>query len=347
MLANSSPRPSIDSRRLAGPRAGFTLVELVIVVAIIGILAAIITPAVMRSFGAARDAKVKVEITQLASAVTAFKATFGVEPPSRIVLFEGAADGADSGGNDWDDYTTYSVGGEAKRSRAWIKRLWTRFDFSAARDLNGDGDSTDVYQLNGAECLAFFLGGPCIQVGGRLAPQGFSKNPQNPFAPPLTTGESREGPFFEFDSARLTNVTGGYFPEYLDSLPDQTVPYVYFSSYDGQGYDAADGISINSVTLNPYYSVTEDTNLNGTLDTGEDRITSPASTISVIEYFNPRSFQIISAGVDNMHGTGGFFDPARPQVSLKYGRPATSAANSPQAEYDNITNFNAGRLFNR
>ena len=334
MLANSSPRPLIDSRRLAGPRAGFTLVELVIVVAIIGILAAIITPAVMRSFGAARDAKVKVEITQLASAVSAFKATFGVEPPSRITLCQRATDWA-------------GTGAEIKRSRAWIKRLWPRYDFSTNQDLDGTPSTLDPIVLNGAECLAFFLGGPCILTGGRPSPQGFSKNPQYPFALPGTTGESREGPFFEFDSSRLTNVGGSDFPEYRDSLPDQTMPYVYFSSYDGQGYDAADAMTINSVTLNPYYSVTEDTNLNGTLDAGEDRITSPASTISVIEYFNPRSFQIISPGVDNMHGTGGFFDPARPQVSLKYGRPATSAANSPQAEYDNITNFNAGRLFNR
>ena len=130
MFAKSSPVRWNISRSAAGPRAGFTLVELVIVIAIIGILAALITPAVMRAFGSARDAKVKVEITQLASAIAAFKATYGMDPPSRIVLFEAPADGADSGGNDWDDYTTYSVSGEIKRARGWMKHRFAKLDHS-------------------------------------------------------------------------------------------------------------------------------------------------------------------------------------------------------------------------
>ncbi len=60
---------------------GFTLVEMLVVVAIIGILASLITAAAWRAVVTARNGAIKVEISKLDLAVKAFKEKFGDYPP--------------------------------------------------------------------------------------------------------------------------------------------------------------------------------------------------------------------------------------------------------------------------
>ena len=62
-------------------RTAFTLVELLIVVVIIALLAAITVPAVSYALNRARDAAIKVELTNLANALQAYKAEFQSFPP--------------------------------------------------------------------------------------------------------------------------------------------------------------------------------------------------------------------------------------------------------------------------
>lgn len=329
-------------------RRGFTLIELLIVIVIIGVLVGLIGPALMGAFRSARETGVVAEIKQLESAVAAFKAVYGVDPPSRIVLCENATD--------WD------ADNERKRSKALIRRIWPQFNFALNRNLNAneradltttsdpptlDTDTDDVYYLNAGECLVFFLGGMPTLTEPKPAPpgrfaytmNGFAKDPANPFS---TTGASREGPFFEFAPNRMISTDGDRFPEYLDPLPGQSKPYIYLSSYEGAGYQSLDWSGTDFVN-GPYIAKVEDANLNGTLDPGEDKITSPASTISVLEYHKPKSFQIVSPGIDGQFGVGGLFDASRVDQSLKYTIPGMTARN-PEAEYDNLTNFHGGRL---
>jgi len=63
------------------PPRGFTLVEMLVVVAIIAILAGLITAAAIRARTTARQAAIKLEIDQLAEAIGAYKAKFGDYPP--------------------------------------------------------------------------------------------------------------------------------------------------------------------------------------------------------------------------------------------------------------------------
>src|SRR5690606_31137722 len=150
-------------------------------------------------------------------------------------------------------------------------------------------------------------------------PLGFSKNPRDPFE---RSGGTRVGPMTEFDASRFIDLFGNSaspttpdgMPELLDPLPSQSRPYVYASSYDGKGYDAADlfGTGMTSVYLQKLGA------------------SPPVGNVP----WNKTSFQIISPGIDTEYGTGGLFE-----VNDSYILPADRAN-----ERDNVTNFSGGTL---
>ena len=74
----------MPNRLAAGPtvRRGFTLVEMLVVITIIGILASLGTVAVFEALKAAKRARIKVEITNLNNAIESYKLKFGDYPPS-------------------------------------------------------------------------------------------------------------------------------------------------------------------------------------------------------------------------------------------------------------------------
>lgn len=62
-------------------RAAFTLIELLVVIAIIGVLAALIFPALKAAKERSLRAKVQAEVRQLESAIESYKAKYGQYPP--------------------------------------------------------------------------------------------------------------------------------------------------------------------------------------------------------------------------------------------------------------------------
>ncbi len=69
-------------------RPGFTLIELLVVVTIIGILVALLLPAIVGAIRRANEARVSADIQTLAVALQSFRNTYGEYPPSRVVLSE-------------------------------------------------------------------------------------------------------------------------------------------------------------------------------------------------------------------------------------------------------------------
>lgn len=321
-----------NRKRTRHSRAGFTLIEILVTISIIGLLIALLIPVIGATRATAQVAQVQSELRAIDGGLTDFKNQYGAFPPSRIVLYETA-----TGDPSWEsDTSTGTSDQERNRSRALIQGIWSGFDFTLDRDINRDGDTTDVFVLSGAECLVFFLGGLPDETGQVFS--GFSANPANPFA----KAGARVGPFYEFISSRLTDVDNDDAAEYADSIPDQTTPILYLNSNNGTGYQAAE--TSGRIDDHEVFGDDDASNLGKNTRTAafpalrSNNYLQPDGTTGLnggqeSDYtaWKPKSFQLISPGFDSAYGLGGEFDPED--------RDGLDAG-----DRDNITNFHSGQL---
>ena len=306
------------------PQAGFTLLELLVVIVVISILMSLILPAISGVMRRARIAEVSAEFTQLDQALTTFKSKFGQHPPSSL---------------------TVPVAGSAwsPADRAKVKGIWPQFNFAT----NGGMSNTVAVHLNGAECLVFFLGG--VNTGSAATPnlQGFSKNPLSPW----TATGNPDGPFMEFDSGRLVDVDGDGVVEYLDALPGQTTPILYLSG-------AGSSMNKDNDAVADDFDVFTDAPLSFSFHASKNMsfpYTKPGGTVP----YNKDTFQLISPGDDGLYGPGGYFEDGVDVGDLDLNGNSTilnADADSDgvfevtdfiearRVEADNITNFNGGTL---
>ena len=334
---------------------GFTLIELMVVIVIISILVGLILPAISRARVSANEARVMVEINQLSSAIGVFKAKYGVEPPSSMIIYLTAAG--------WNSNP---------QAKGIIRSIWPQFDFTMGANSGGTFGPGTAYPaywqqvqavqggkqqiaIHSGECLLFFLGGVMNAPG--QAPVGFAKHPQYPFAPSMTTSgitvvANREGPFYEFSNiGQFTDIDKNGINEWKDVLSGQTNPYLYFSSYEGQGYRLAElpqsasvyaifDLSGNQVAQSPhdFYRVS------ATVVASPATPPAAPSRSQLLPAQKPQTFQIISPGYDGEYGSGGVFNKDILNSGLTGYDAAGNILNPDTRQFDNLTNFNGGRL---
>jgi prepilin-type N-terminal cleavage/methylation domain-containing protein len=340
-------------------RHAFTLVEMLTVVIIIGILAALLSNAVIGARKRARIAAQKMEIEQLAMAMEAYRTKYGEYPPSE---FPSA----------YPPVTDRDIAARDAINRH-LRKAFPRYDIHRVAQGNTDPYTqfrADLAQFNlnaeamdGAAALVFWLGGLPETLPTSptelWAPAGFSANPANPFQP----GTSRLPRFYEFqpDSTRLVrdNGTLRYYPSGIT-----TAPYVYFRPRRDANTGRVEygyALPFNNPTYFQPYAVVGANGSNNVcvpyLDWPEgDSPVSHGSLAAAAPTTNRRwrnadTFQILSPGLDGYYGfTNALANPANEQHApfdpnnWSWYRYSHLGANFSLADRDNIANFSEGTL---
>ena len=106
----------------------FTLVELLVVIAIIGILIAMLLPAVQAAREAARRMQCANNLKQISMAMLNYESTHGGLPPGAISW---KGDNMSSRGNDWfNDHSWYTQIGAFIEQQAWYDTINFRINFT-------------------------------------------------------------------------------------------------------------------------------------------------------------------------------------------------------------------------
>ncbi len=329
-------------------RAAFTLVEVLMVVAIIGILAGLIIPAVSMALTAVKRKAIALEVQAIASAVEQYKNKYGDYPPD---------------------------GSNQAAFERHFRKIFTQIQPSEFTvlyaNVNPPAGSPATVVMDPAEALVFCLG-------------GYSSNPVQPFTgtggplslvPGSTStyqyNTDRTNAFMEFKQNQLTiDVSGSatvstdealYFSESNDNIPvyhpgGKQAPYVYF---DSRTYAISTGgtlpgffnkyqpTTLGAGVARPYKSTNVNTNVSQT-----------SAPDSHFRYAEDKGFQIVSAGLDDLYGgipTASFAAvptffvyPSGETLNVSTGATAggryVEAAGVPSAQLDNATNFSEGTL---
>ncbi len=216
--------------------------ELLVVIGIIGLLAAIITPVVMQSLTKARNAAIKAEIDMLHMAIMNYKNEYGSFPP--------CAD------------TTLSTTSPAGKHLA---RLFPRCATVPAQLAAAFPASASPKQINPVNAITYWL-------------SGYTDDIQFPLS---SSGSSRKK-LFDFDMARVNQISNAYFPSGKSGSS-----YLYYNSSAYSTITPYAGGSSSSP--GPMYSTfAGDTNPFGN---------------SSQAFANSDTFQILCAGRDEVFGT--------------------------------------------
>ena len=204
-------------------RRGFTLVEVLTVIVIIGILAAISVPAIGIAMRAAKRGAIRLEIDNIGQALEAYKLEYGEYPPDFYV---------------WNQVESHfrKAFPNIDNNELRILSQFTHYRVNAGNLIRGgsadprsDSNYTHYpHAIDRAEALVFCLGGfsndktrPFTGPGGPLTltpgdssndPGRFISNPSNFFNPTIPTGQDFEA--FQYNTDRET----GFFDFQIEQL---------------------------------------------------------------------------------------------------------------------------------
>lgn len=329
-LSSSAP-----CRVLAAPtrRRGFTLVELLVVITIIGILAGLITGAAFLVRTKGKIAAVKAELSQLDMALQNYKQKHGEFPPD----FANVA------------HPTPAVAADARNAvLRHLRKAFPRYQPVGSGATTNDWDRfcydvSNNYGINpasfdAAAALVFWLGGlPETTSGAAWKPAGFHSDPQFPFK----QGLPRTEPFFDFKPERLVASTLHYSPP-----GDIAAPYVYFRAQ--RLMSAAGQYEYGYVSGGSFFPLAF---ANTATDFAVPYLDQPVNQNANLPpssraWRNQETFQIVCAGFDNLFGGANLFRFSRVGQELDTSGSPPSLLPMNDANFDNIANFSDGTLEN-
>ena len=331
--------------------SAFTLVELMIVIAIIGILASLATVGVMKALEKGKMVAARTEISQLEAAIAAAKQKYGLDQlPQSLVLYDNLPQWEAQSGNAAPIYSSifdaskFPVGLSSfppaqkilivADSLNLMKKIFGR-DFLQDANLGPSLTNrvkwaatavvdTPVF-LTSDQAVWFLLGGVLDATGKFSGFPGYAREPTKT----LSTRDATKPllPFLDFDAGRMKIGTNG-FATYCDPY---NTPYAYFSSkynycdysnnITGFGTVYLGRFMYEGQIVRPFFN----TYTGGNIPTNW----------SQFKFLNPRSFQIISAGPDKIFGTN--------DTGLPYA-PNTGSYMIGGVGYDDLANFSSTQL---
>jgi len=291
-------------------RAGFTLIEIIVVIAIIGILAALLAGVVINLLAKGPELVDRTNLTNLNGGIQRFYNEYKCYPPSKLFLANSRA-----------LYMSPLPAGVsptlAKTSLEYLGTMFPKLDWTQPIDWSGGLATTTLNTtgviLEGDQCLVFCLGGiPTRDAQGNFGCLGFNK--ASGYKNPTASGGERFTAF-EFQSDRLVQRAGSSFLSY-NNPHGKPQPYAYFSSYKSENGYATISSSYTGnpsdcagLGVAPYYK----------------------ATTPITQYHNPKGYQLISAGTDGQFAPGGQWT-------------AANAPNIGAAGKDDISNFHPNFL---
>jgi type II secretion system protein G len=250
----------------SGPQnRGFTLVEMLVVIGIVAVLAALLLPAVMMALNHARRAAIVIEIGQLNDAVETYKDKMGDYPPNF---------------RDYEAFIRHVRRCYPKIDQTHlntvIQNVWGT-NYSVASPPPANTPTT----VDEGESLVFWL----------------SKTRDDPRFPFTASGSAPYRKFYEFDETRLVDATAdGGDNDGNPSFRAKNSKETFYIYIDSRSYDE---LSQSTAT----YAFAEDTSV-GVQPYWSDTVINSAAATRRLQYkpMNATTFQIICAGQDGEFG---------------------------------------------
>jgi len=286
--------------------SAFTLVELLIVIAIIGVLVSLVSVGVMKALEKGKMVAARTEISQLEAAIAAAKQNFGnVDNLPSIIEVYSNGPNFQSAANATNTMTGLPLNPNTRDTFNFFTKVFGKNWYSSTQipwlgaSVNMNTYSTQPKTMYGIEALVFLLGG--YADGSTSSPNflGFSSNPLNPMD--ITNAKYKiKGPFYEFDKTRIKPGTNFY-----TLVNGWEGLYAYFSSTDYKKYFD----SSNAAFLQPLKPYVLKYLLPSTYSS-PNHIQNGTFT-----FVNNKTFQLISSGMDQSFGVN-FYDNAMKSSSL-------------------------------
>ncbi len=321
---------SIDSNFQRRP--GFTLVEILVVIVIIGILAGLALPAVTNVIRTGRETSLKLEVTSIADAAEKYQLEHGDYPP---------------------DMSSWTIA--QRHFRKAFPRI-SAIDMSLIYNMCHPGtpvgpspnpissNAFDPTAIDRSEALVLFLGGLSSDASSPFTGPGgpfelIAGSTGNPADPSLYQYNiSRDNAFLELAPDRLTLVDaqpgvplrsddevayGGA----VDLIPayqpeGRSAPFLYF---DARTYGSVAGVpgAFNGY-YHPEFGGVRAYKTNVGVNANPTYGSTPGASLASWQWAGDNSFQIISAGADNIFGTAIWAPLGNPQTPA-----GSSSASSP------------------